>query len=292
MNTLFGSYIKLLGWIVVLLFSVAAVPQLQAKVISSGTDPNGIYWCGDAYRAKSDLVYEVGKIPVNVNGIVVLKCHGADGGGGTKIVSCPAGSPYSYCLRNDNDGSGNHVELGVFELNTTTDPNAQYGGCASGSGYRTKSSVILEARDTLRDINGIVVTKCKKADGPKGTKKVPCSGKNGFYAACYKNSNDGAGNHVELGLINSYGLPDAIGQYGGVGPGTGYRSKSVLVTEVGKSLDKVLSIVPIRGRSGYGSGGTQVVDCNGYPNYPYTYCLMNTNDPAGNEIGVGVIEKP
>jgi hypothetical protein len=35
------------------------------------------------------------------------------GPGGTFIVTCPAGTSYSYCLRNQNDGVGNHIELGV-----------------------------------------------------------------------------------------------------------------------------------------------------------------------------------
>ena len=293
MHTSFREFTKRVGWIFILLCLVAAVPQLQAQVISSGTNPNGMYWCGDGYRAKSVAVHELGKTLANVSGIVVLDCHGSDGGGGWKIFTCPAGSPYSYCVRAYNDGMGNHIELGVLEFNSTTDPNAQYGGCAAGSGYRTKSSVILEARKQLRDINGIVVTKCTKADGPGGTKEVPCSRKNHFYAACYRNNDDGVGNHVELGLVNRWGFPDAIGQYGGVGTGSGmgYRSKSVLVTEVGKKLDKVLSIVPMGGNSCRGSGGSQIVDC-GYSGYPYTYCIVNNCDPVGNQIGVGVIERP
>ena len=295
MNALFRRFTKVLGWAFVLLCSVAAVAQLHKNSISSGTDPYGIYWCGDAYVVKSIYPYYVGKTMRNVNGIAVLDCHTFDGGGGVRIVSCPAGSPFSYCIQADNDGAGNHIKLGVLEFNATTDPNAQYGGCASGSGYRTKSSVILEARDTLRDISGIVVTKCTQADGPPGTKKVPCSKKNAFYAACFMNSDDGVGNHVELGLMKIHGLPDVTGQYGGVGPGTGYRSKSVLVTEVGKNLKKVLSIVPWFGRSGYGTGGTQIVDCQelgGGIELPFTYCIENTNDPAGNAIVVGVFERP
>jgi hypothetical protein len=295
MSTLFQRLTKVLGWAFILLCSVAAVAQLHKNSISSGTDPYGIYWCGGGrtdgdYRDKPNPVYEVGKTLGNVNGIVVLDCHRYDGGGGARIVSCPAGSPFSYCVENTNDGAGNHIEIGVLEFNTTTDPNAQYGGCASGSGYRTKSSVILEARDTLRDVSGIVVTKCTKADGPPGPKKVPCSKKNAFYAACYMNSDDGVGNHVELGLMKVHGLPDVTGQYGGVVPGTGYRSKSVLVTEVGKKLDQVLSIVPWYGGWNWGGNdGSHIVGC---PPEPYTYCIANTNDPAGNMVHVGVIERP
>jgi hypothetical protein len=169
-------------WIVVAGCVLTGLSQAQTQKIISGADPNGIYWCGDAYRAKSDLVYEFGKPLSRVNGIVVLTCQTADGGGGTFEISCPAGSPFSYCLRNDNDGAGNHVELGVLEMNSTTDPNSRYGACAAGSSYRTKASVVLEAKDTLRDINSIVVTKCTKADGPRGTKKVACAKGNSFYS--------------------------------------------------------------------------------------------------------------
>jgi len=262
MNTFVRRFIILLVWIFFVLCWLAVVPQVQAR----DSDPNALYGCGDGYRAKSDLVYDAGKTLVNVVGIVVLNCHTADGGGGTFIAPCPVGYPYSYCLRNDNDGAGNHIELGVLELNPVTHPHTVYGGCAAGSGYRKKTSVVLEARPSLRDINAIVVTACMKADGASGTKKVSCSPENDFYLACYKNENDGVGNHVELGVIKIYGFYDVIGQYGGIAPGSGYRSKSVLVTEAGKSLDKVISIVPLfTGMGAYWLGQTAVMPCNYAP---------------------------
>jgi Ca2+-binding RTX toxin-like protein len=70
-------------------------------------------------RTRGVHVIEVGKSLDNVpfDGIDVLDCHPFDGPGGTFVVDC-GGLPYSYCLRNQNDGVGNDVTLGVRECAT------------------------------------------------------------------------------------------------------------------------------------------------------------------------------
>ena len=259
-------------------------PELRA----SDTDPNGLYGhCGNVYRSKSEMVYGLGKTLANVVGIVVLDCHPFDGGG-YGVVPCPPNTPYAYCLRNGNDGGGNHIDLGVLELNPTTDPNSQYGGCASGAGFRIKSDV-LRGSIALRKIDAIVVTNCVGADGPPGTVKVACPAKS-IYTACFVNQDDGVGNHVEFGVIKNFGAGDPSGLYGGFSKTSKFRTKSVLVTEVGRSLDKVASIVTTWTYAARGSGGSQIIPC--YPRAPYSYCINNHNDGAGNWVKVGVVERP
>lgn len=174
-----------------LLLAIAAPVQAQGPA----TNPYALYggcWKGvpynaSEYRFKIDGLEETGFITklANVAGIVVLDCHHWDGGGGFFVTDCPAGSPYSFCVQNNNDGRGNHIYMGVLELNSTTDPNTQYGGCAPGSGFRKKADVLLGARPNIRNINSIIVTECHAADGAPGTVRVPCP-KGSFYAACFQ----------------------------------------------------------------------------------------------------------
>ena len=175
-------------WLLFTLCFTAVVPQATAQ---NGTaDPNAVYghcWEGvhglaSAFSIKASHIFFVGRgsTMANVAGIVVLECWEFDGGGSSHIVDCPPGTPYSYCILNTNDGAGNHILLGVFELNSTTDPNAQYGGCATGSGFRQKSALLLEVVKDIRNVNAIVVTACRGFDGPGGTFQVPCP-KGSFY---------------------------------------------------------------------------------------------------------------
>ena len=86
---------------------------------SDANDPNGLYGgClqpppASGVRRKSEHVLAAGKTVVDVSSIAVIDCHGFDGPGGTFVVPCPPDSRYSYCLRNENDGVGNHIYLGV-----------------------------------------------------------------------------------------------------------------------------------------------------------------------------------
>jgi len=83
-------------------------------------DPAGMY--GHCGNVNSGIASKIQSIPATtanldkVAAIVVLDCHQFDGGGGSSIVPCPAGTnPFpSYCLLVQNDGLGNHVLLGVF----------------------------------------------------------------------------------------------------------------------------------------------------------------------------------
>jgi hypothetical protein len=61
---------------------------------------------------------EVGRSLDNVTAIDVIDCHVFDGPGVSFIVDCPSGSAFTYCIRNQNDGVGNHIYLGVTEAPT------------------------------------------------------------------------------------------------------------------------------------------------------------------------------
>jgi len=78
-------------------------------------DPNGFYGnCRiplSGLVRKSGHVTEVGKNLAEVRAIVVLECRAFDGPGGTQLIEPCV--PYDYCLLNENDGTGNHVRLGV-----------------------------------------------------------------------------------------------------------------------------------------------------------------------------------
>jgi hypothetical protein len=88
-------------------------------------------------------------------------------------------------------------------LGTADDPNGFYGGCRLPeypSGVRRKSDIVREAGGSLFDVSGIEVIDCHGYDGSGGSFVVPCpSGRE--YAYCVLNENDGAGNHVLLGVI-------------------------------------------------------------------------------------------
>jgi hypothetical protein len=101
------------------LFPAAVNDAIVLRGSSDANDPNGLYGgClrpppASGVRRKSDFVLDAGMTVVDVSSIVVIDCHGFDGPGGTFVVACPLDSRYSYCLRNENDGVGNHIYLGV-----------------------------------------------------------------------------------------------------------------------------------------------------------------------------------
>jgi len=84
------------------------------------SNPSGYYGhCGDVNSGIVSKVQEVIPVGTNLNQIAairVLDCHAFDGGGDDAVVPCPAGTKPvpTYCVRNSNDGVGNHILLGVF----------------------------------------------------------------------------------------------------------------------------------------------------------------------------------
>ncbi|MFZ5547159.1 MAG: hypothetical protein ACOZJX_00470 [Pseudomonadota bacterium] len=82
--------------------------------------PDGFYGpCGNPQAdpsngigSKSAIVRQAGGNTALAQFIDVLQCKAWTGGGGSRVVSCE-GTPYDYCVLNDNDGLGNHILLGV-----------------------------------------------------------------------------------------------------------------------------------------------------------------------------------
>jgi hypothetical protein len=211
-------------------------------------DPGGI---GSAIGAKLGHLYQAGETLANVIAIQVLSCKPFTGGGGTSKVACPPGTPYAYCVANDNDGIGNAIYFGILKVDATTDPTARYTGCPAGAQLRSKLDIVrLARRDPLR-INGIVTLSCRATatPGPASVSTVDCPAKPHPYAYCLRASNDGSGNDVTVGVVAANGPGDPYALYGecntlfadfGIEPGL--RHKSRLVTDVGRSIRSLRSI--------------------------------------------------
>jgi hypothetical protein len=103
--------------LMILSSSGAFAQEISAAFAKGGSNPNGMYGgCRlpeSGFRRKSDHVREAGRNLTNVSTIDVINCRPFDGSGCTFVVACPAGTSFSYCLRNRNDGVGNHIFLGV-----------------------------------------------------------------------------------------------------------------------------------------------------------------------------------
>jgi hypothetical protein len=115
-------WLLLLG--AVLLMPVASArAEIVPWEIEGPRNPHGFYGgCipgGNAGVArKSGQIGPGGYTLDRVIDITVIDCHQFDGPGGGKIVPCPPGTSYTYCITNMNDGLGNHIEVGVTESAT------------------------------------------------------------------------------------------------------------------------------------------------------------------------------
>jgi len=265
--------------------------------INDSHDPFQLYGgCANNFSGfipKRSHISDVGQTLKNVTAIDVLECREFDGPGGTFLTPCPTGSPYAYCVINQNDGLANHILLGILEVTPDNDPLGQYGGCAPGAGFRAKAKLLTEAVLSIRDVDNIVIIDCHAADGPGGTIRVPCPVDRNPYALCLQNHDDGIGNSVMVGVVGSYGPGDPYSLYGACYTDTGFRSKASLVTEAGKSLDEVAAI-HIGGCSpsfGAPKQPPQVVPCDTAAPFPgtYDYCLSTKSDGKGNNLSIGVI---
>src|SRR5690242_7101779 len=121
---------------------------------------------GAGSRAKARLLKEA-RLPLrDVDNIVVIDCHAADGAGGTGVAPCPAGpNPYSVCLQNHDDGLGNSVLVGIVASYGAHDPNSLYGDCYINTGFRSKVSLVREAGKSLGEVVGIQVFVCGPSFG-------------------------------------------------------------------------------------------------------------------------------
>jgi len=271
--------------------AVVVPPEAVSNTVNQRVDPDYPYGCSlpVQYRGKMGHVVEVGESLADITAIEVLVCSKAGGPAGTSIVSCPPapGNPYAYCLENQDDGVGNRVELGVVKLNSVNDPNGRY-GC--GAGTNIKARLVDQVHNNRAFVNNIMVIECRPADGPGGAAVVECPPKPHPYSYCLESSDDGAGNHVKLGVVASTDGSDPYAQYGKCGVRANYRAKSGHVTAAGRSLENVRGIDILSCTTASGTGGTFVVPCPA--GLSYSYCLRNQSDGVGNDIFLGVMEAP
>ena len=176
----------ILGGLVALAAALKVDPAYAASIpgINSSPDPYELVGGCTAtaeFSGKQFHVYAVGRNLDGVLAITVLRCTGFTGGGGTRIVPCPAGSPYAYCLFNDNDGAGNLFRMGVLKEDAVTTPNAPYSGCPAGAQLRLKTSVVAAAGSELRRVKAIVTLSCRRTDGASGVTVVTCPRGSGPY---------------------------------------------------------------------------------------------------------------
>jgi len=240
--------------------------------------------------------------PVTLKGVLAVKllsCKTFTGGGGSYIVPCPSGSPYTYCVGNDNDGLGHDILLGVLTRNERTNPSAKYSGCTGGGAPQSKLALYQAAGGDPRMINGIVTLQCGAATGPSvKPRQVTCPW-NSPFKYCVQTSNDGRGNAVVLGAIGANGAGDPYALYGNCtsrGEGQpGFRAKADILTDVGISLDRVRTI-DIVGCNNPSSGGgappLAVVECStlgvfGLQAIYYDQCVYGL-DAKHNRLTVGI----
>lgn len=275
--------------------------------VTNSPDPYALYGLcfpgGSGLASKIYQVLAVHETLANVVAIQVLRCQPFTGGGPAK-VTCPAGSPYAFCVRSGNDGLGNDVTVGVLKLGTDSNPNGPYTGCAPGLTPRSKLRLVTLAGKEPRNVKAIVTLSCSAATAATGTKPVtvPCPpGPAPYRDYCLGTPNDGFGNAVTIGVVTVNGQGDPYGLYGncvtprpGVTPG--FAPKSSIVTAAGRSLEFVRSIdvigcsVASNFPPGIPIGGMEVAPCTAVttPLYDrYDYCVWGT-DRRGNGVFAGI----
>jgi hypothetical protein len=140
------------NWILVGVQKSGHATNLGSPVCSTGT-------------RKLDLLIRAGEDPRLISGIVTLNSGPATGTRSVTLVSCQSGpSPYAWCLRTGNDGSGHADTIVVVAANGPTDPFGFYGECgpeyASRCGFWVKSSLVTAAGEKLGKVQGIEYNAC------------------------------------------------------------------------------------------------------------------------------------
>ncbi len=270
-------------------------------------DPNGLYGgCvpgagGSGYRSKRGIVVEAGQPSALLQALVVLECRTFDGGGGARVVGCPAGTPYAVCVTNRNDGVGNAILLGVLRRTEAT--LAQNPACAGGP---TRLQLLLRAGEDPRLINGAVTLQCGAASGSAQVRRVPCPPAPHPYGYCLGTGDDGQGHAVTIGVVLANGAADPLGLYGECNVQDsvkrGFLAKISMIPAV-EDRRRVTGIELLVCNAPRGFGGALPAaierrDCADpqvgvQPRLAarYAYCLFGA-DALGNGIVAGVIAQP
>ncbi len=156
------------------------------------------------------------------------------------------------------------------------------GGNIGGPGTRTKAGFVGEVGKSMDNVVAIYVLDLHTYDGPGGTFVVnPPAGSPYTYELL--NQNDGAGDHVLLGVVERTAANDPAANYD-------TRTKASLVAEASKSMANVVAIDVLDLHAYDGPGGTQVLPAP--HGSPYSYELLNQNDGASYHVLLGVMEVP
>jgi len=301
--------VKSLWTSLVMCMAMSCSAQSAASGIAwnNSPDPNALYgFCspgGSGLGSKPGVLFGIGETLTNVLAVTVLDCRPFTGGGTAK-VNCPAGSPYAYCTSTGNDGLGNKIELGILKLDATTNPTGLYTGCPGGAQLKSKLRLATLGKAGPRRIKGIVTLACGPATQPSLTNPtvVNCPAGPNPYGTCLSTPNDGFGNAVTIGVVTVREAGDPYDLYGqcntqypsfGIQPG--FKSKSTLVTAVGRSLANVRSIdiLTCNAPAGFGSGWPSNLNAGSCslvsPSFTsrYDYCIWGT-DSKGNGVLAGV----
>jgi hypothetical protein len=101
--------------------------------------------------------------------------------------------------------------LGLIFLGSQdqSDPSGFYGHCGDAtSGLGTKIQSLGNAAPNIDKVAAIRILDCHQFDGPGGSSMVPCpAGTKPVPTYCWLVQNDGAGNHVLLGVFIDTSLP-------------------------------------------------------------------------------------
>jgi hypothetical protein len=270
---------------------------------NTSPDPDAYYGGfldgNSAYEAKVFQLNGAGVTPNGVIATAVLSCTAFGVGGGAALVPCPPGTPFDACVGNANDGGGNNILLGVLHRTELTNPNNGYGPCP-GPSTQTKMSLLIQAGQDPRQVDGVVTLSCAVYNGSGGASVVPCPSNPGnVYAYCIQNQNDGLGNSVVLGVIGSNGPNDPYTYYGECnsaanGVSEGFMSK----IQMANGLAPLNTVKKIRIMScGVGSTGHKLQKvahkvCASAPyNFAnvgaYDFCIIG-DDPNGNAVYAAV----
>jgi len=140
----------------------------------------------------------------NIQSIKVISCVPFNGPGGSYVTGCPAGTTFTYCVKNQNDGVANSVLLGVVSSDQiSTQPTINSVSPASGPAgtvviiYGSNFSTTVQNQVTFNDpTHDDPVTATTSSDGTRITFTVPSSTFSGITPGTYNISVENtAGQH-------------------------------------------------------------------------------------------------
>jgi hypothetical protein len=253
-------------------------------------DGNGLFYSSS--QAAALLSIQHGIRPSSILASKVFECKPYGAFDSADNIPCPSAA-FTFCFSHLNDGLANAIKMGVVEARPNNDPNTKYTGCQSSSQTQKKLTLFRETGIDPMSISGLFTISCANATSPGKCKarKIRCPGDNLHpFAYCVSTDNDGLGNAVILGVITANGPGDPYGLVGNCAykQNNGYRRKSQIVTDAGKSLEKVYAIFVNTCGCCY-TGTPPGVRLGGVQYCFGTYCVLY-HGPNNEQIDLSVVE--